>query len=189
MKRILAWAAAIAVVLAVSGLFVDGRFREWKARAERADSLAQVLLARADTAERAAQVAGVRADSLAGVATRYELVARARLRVVRRQPVPPPCTTIVSKRDEIIDTLLASVDSLNHAYVERGRAIGLLTGALADAWMAADTLRAVLRDVPSPRPGWMPTIGAGPFVGLCTDGRPCAGAGVSLQWKVRLPWP
>lgn len=189
MKKVLVGAAVIAAVLAVSGLFVDGKFREWKARAESADSIAQEYLARAEIAETAARVAAVRADSLAGVAVQRELAARARLRVARSQPVPEPCDSVVAERDAIADSLLVSIDDLHRSGQLQREAIARLSGALTDARAAVDTLRAVLAAVPSPRPGWVPTVGAGPFLGVCTDGRVCTGVGVSLQWRVKLPWP
>jgi hypothetical protein len=116
------------------------------------------------------------------------MAARERARRVRRQPVPEPCVAVAAARDTVIDSLLVTIDGLQAAAALQGEAIARLSGALADTRAAADTLRAILAAAPSPRPAWVPAIGVGPFVGLCADGRPCAGLGVSLQWKVRLPW-
>jgi hypothetical protein len=187
-SKVIVGAVLVAAALAVSGLFVDNTFREWKARAESADSLAGVYLARAETAEGAARIFAARADSIAGVAGRRELVTRGRIREARRQPVPEPCDSVVSERDAIIDTLLVDVDDLNRSVELQRRALERLSYAYAGARAAADTLRAILAVVPSPRPAWVPTIGVGPIAGMCTNG-PCVGVGVSLQWRVRLPWP
>lgn len=181
---------AILAALALSGWFVDAKFRAWNERAENALAFAEEESARADSLSSESDVWRERADSITAEADSRSPIIRERIRLVRDTvQVPDTCTVFVAQRDSIIDEVVAQADAWEDAYVAERAAHDLTRSAYSALLTVNDSLRIVLEDRPLPRPAFMPSLEVGPFVGFCTDGRPCAGVGIGLTFKVRLPWP
>lgn len=111
------------------------------------------------------------ADSLRSRADEVAVPARASVaKVKRRRAELPPVTdsaAAIAVRDTLIDTLVVAAERLDTALsIEKQR---------------GDTLQNLVRRLD--RPWWKPEIGGGPFLGVCTSGKPCAGVGVSLTWR------
>lgn len=186
------WIAAVAglAVAAISGMWVDSKFREWDQRATQAEAVAGAERARADSAAIAASVESRRADSTAAYAEALAATTRERVRIVRDTvAVPEPCEEIVAQRDELIDSLIVEADSWRDAYHAERRAVDALRIANTALTVAYDSLTAVLEDRPRPRPRWAPSLQAGVFAGICSDGKPCVGVGAGLTVEVKLPTP
>lgn len=175
-------AVAAAVYMSVVVMVVDGihtrQEAAWQQRAASAVEQAKQEHIRTLAAERVAEAARVRADSLAERAARAAPVVRERIRVVRDSAPPDPA------RDEIIDTLVVESDTRQEAFQAASEAADTLRAALTASQATTDSLGAVLAARPRPRSPWLPSLGVGPIVGLCSDLRPCVGVGVALTWKV-----
>lgn len=189
-RNLLIVGVALAAALAVGGLFVDTKFREWNERAEHALAFAEEESARADSLHSEADALRERADSIAADASARSPVIRERIRLVRDTvQVPDTCVSFVAQRDSIIDEVVEQADAWEDAYIAEREAHDLTRAAYSLLLGVNDSLRVVLEDRPRPRPTFMPSLEVGPFVGFCADGRPCVGVGVGLTFKVRLPWP
>jgi len=184
---------AIAVIsvaaVVVSGLFIDARFRKWNERVERVQEFAKAETARADSAVAEADAEEARADSIAEEASSRAPIIRERIVIIREEPIPEECEDFVIPRDSIIDELLVESEQWETAYEAETRAVGKLRFAYTRLGVVNDSLSTVLDDRPRPRPAWMPSLEVGIFAGICTNGRPCIGAGVGLSFKVRIPFP
>jgi hypothetical protein len=148
------------------------------------EALAASERARADSLAGRARELAVRADSLARRTARVDTVLRTRIVEVRAQPVPDTCAPWIAERDSLIDAAVAQADSWREAYGQQVLVTGLLEAAQAGLRLANDSLSAVLAGRPRPPPWWRPTLGIGPFTGVCTSGV-CAGVGVTLSWRIR----
>ena len=179
---LLVWGAAEAVG------WWRGRLSEYERRAQTAEAFARVTQAWSDSV-------GLRADSieaenveLASRTAQRDTVVRVRYRdvLVREEllPAPDTCIPFIAVRDSIIREGLAIIDSTRAAYDREVVVSGLLRLSRDTLRTLSDSLYAVIRDRPGPRPWWVPSLGVGPVVGWCLDG-PCAGVGASLAWRVR----
>lgn len=133
----------------------------------------------ADRAVAAADAAEARADSIGGLAAGHVRDARRSLarasetrRAQRALPVPDSCVAVAAERDSLIDTLFIVAGAYDTAVTLRDAEAAALRAA-------TDSLRSAAR-----RPFWKPEVGMGPFLGVCADGKPCAGVGVTLSWRI-----
>lgn len=176
----LALFGAILVALAAHSCATKERAVEWEARADSALAVARQESALAASAAAAAAEAEARAVRLARSAEGRG--AGVRERVVLLGGAGEPQSPAIAVRD----TLIAQMDTVAReweaAYREQVVATDSLKVSLGHLTVARDSLVSVLEDRPRPRSSWMPEIGAGPFVGVCTSG-PCLGVGVSLTWR------
>lgn len=183
------WITGIVVIVALvaAGYWVYSAKQEWEQLARSALSESARQSARADSAEVRALSASARADSIAAEAARIEPIIRERVRIVRDTvPVPDECVEVVAQRDSLLDEALANSDRWRSAFVAESLAVVDLRVANSALRLANDTLTAALEARPRPWPKWLPEIRVGPQAGICTDGRACAGVGVSVGWKVPL---
>lgn len=148
---------------------------------------------RAQTAESFLKARRAEVEALEDSARRLEAEAAKRDTViqyrVRRIAVldsiaPPPdtCAPYLRERDLLIAAQADQLETKDAELELRGRALLALRAA-------TDTLEAALasRSRPLPRISFGPEVGVGGFVGLCADGRPCAGVGITLSLgRVRL---
>ena len=182
----------LALLLAVTYVAINGSMRstrQWDEWEETRDSV--LVKARADSVVVAAAVS--LSDSLGARAAAAILEAdlrvgpiRDRVVVVRGVEVPTLVLPFIAPRDSIIDDLLVVNDTLRHAVTLLQDANGELRGALFDTRATVTELLEVIANVPGPAPWWMPSLGAGVFVGICTDNLVCAGTGLTLNWSI--PW-
>jgi len=187
MSRHLVVPAAVALVVAAAGL-AGLRARDsrvWETRAVHALALADTATSRADSLEAVASAANTRAEEMAELAAQRGRLAQQRVVEIRERAVPDTCLSYTTPRDEVIDTLLVSVDRWGAAWGEGVAARVALTSANLSLRLVADSMSAVLRDRPGGRSAWVPTVGLGLFTGLCVGGDPCAGVGVTLSWSIR----
>lgn len=185
MNRTVVGAVTLVVLASAAyGAFSRHRVSEWETRA---DSALRVAAAqqerafahreRAEAAENAARRLRIQADSLR---TR----TRERIVEVREIPVPEECEEVVAPRDSIIDTLEVESETLRDALDAQMEAAAQLR-VEADTWRErGDSLEVVLQDRPGPRARWVPVAGVGLFAGMCSNGLPCMGAGVTLTWEI-----
>jgi hypothetical protein len=173
-------AAAVTFVVAAAIVRSCGE-SEWEKRAQQAEQFAEQQLVRADSAEKQAASYAVRADSLARSAEYKSRQVRERVKVVREAAVPDTCRPFVVVRDSLLDGALAAVDEWESAYDTLKAANDNLTAANGVLRTVSDSLLAVVRARPKPRPRFLPEIG--PYIGV---GAGTAGAGV--QVGVGLVW-
>lgn len=162
-------------------------YRKWNERVEVALAFSARETARANALFVQAEADRTRADSLAADVAAGIANVRERIRIIRDTVVvPDTCQVFVIQRDSVINELLAENEQLFRAYDLQSTAASRLRDSYNILLVANDSLRTVLEARPIPPPAWMPTIGVGAIGGMCTTG-PCAGVGVSVSWKVRLP--
>jgi hypothetical protein len=179
-------AAVVAVVLGMRACDAR-RVAEWRHRVGVETARADSLLSLAEQEYQRAEEGAIQAERLALHAARNDTIVRERVRVVRDTVViPDTCFVYVAQRDSLIDDLLGITDTLTLAFAEQKRAYVVLQGAYRSTQTAADSLRNVLEDYPSPLPWFVPSLEAGVFAGICLDGQPCTGVGVGLTWKLPL---
>jgi hypothetical protein len=189
-KALLIAVVALVVAAAVGGYCVDAKFREWNERVEEVVRFAEEETARADSAVAEADVWQSRADSIAIEAEARSPIIRERIRLVRDSvPVPDTCYAVVAQRDSLIDEALAEADDWRLAYAAEKAAAEALRSGYNSLLVVNDSLLAVLDDRPRPRPRWAPSLQMGVFAGVCSDGRPCVGAGAGLTVEVKIPIP
>jgi hypothetical protein len=174
------------VVLAVTSLVADrcysSRASEWEARVVAVQRVADEHRQRAEAAE-------VEAEKLRSQAAAIAEAAEARQPVIDTMIVrlPPAETPGEAQRDTIITELQTQVQTWKSAYQKQLEAGAVLRVALGEMTARGDSLEAVLADRPTKKPWWIPEVVMGPFAGLCSEGRPCAGVGVALGWKIGGP--
>jgi len=141
----------------------------------------------------AAASATLRADSAEARAAAAEEVAdelgqriRERVGEIREVEVPAIAAPFVQPRDEIIDDLIIENSALRQANAALRESTVILRTALTASQVSVAALKGVIEDVPGADDWWEPELGAGVFVGLCTGNEVCAGAGLTLTWRV--PW-
>ena len=179
---------AVALVVAVGGsLYFRSRETAWEARAAAALKAAQQQQFRADTLKARADSLSKAAAQSAVVAAKTDTLIQTKIRTIRATPVPVPCQPVVAQRDSIIDELIVSRDHWRDAYRTEVRAFDQQKRAAAVLQARGDSLAAVLKDRPHPRPAWLPRLVFGPEAGVRTDGTTYTGFGVTLGWSVPLP--
>lgn len=115
--------------------------------------------------------------------------------VVQAAPVPDTCLTIVKIRDQLLtqarterDSALTLYDSEKQASDSLRRIIAADSAAQVTDSLARAAARAAI--APLRRQSLLdrltPHTGAGGFAGICTDGKPCAGYGLTLSWRIHL---
>ena len=183
LRTVVIVAAALVVAAAVSGYFVDARFREWNRRVDSVLEFAEGETARANSAETAASDQKARSDEIVAAARARVPEIRDRIVTVREQAPPD------SARDSIIDDLTEVVDSITVAYDSTSAAFVLLRSAYGRLLTVNDSLTIVLKDRPKPRSRWAPTFTVGAFAGVCTNGKFCAGVGPGISFEIKIPTP
>lgn len=186
--KLSSWIPAVILLMiagiAIAGLWVNDRWREFERRASNVEQFAAIETARADSAVADAVRARAYADSLHSI---RDTMIVTRWRMIRDTMfVPEPCTTIVASRDSVIVTLLDQLADADEAYDSLDAGFMRLRSAYDLLSIVNDSLSNVLSDRPRPPSRWLPRLGVGPIAGICTDGA-CVGVGVSLSWE--LPWP
>ena len=168
-------------------LAYDKREVLYQQRVENVLGLVEVNRNRADSLAIEAEELGFLADSLAVVAARRDTVIRERIVRVRDSlpPAPDTCLAYIAPRDSIIDSLLATSTMRETAFVAQVEASARLRAAYASATANIDSLVNLIHDRPRPRL-WLPALTGGVFAGYCFDGRPCAGVGLGLQWRLPI---
>jgi hypothetical protein len=176
-------AAALVVAAAVSGYCVDAKFRAWNERVEKVEEFAKAETARANAEADKADEQKARADSAVTAARNRAPEIRERIVRVREESPPDPA------RDSIIDDLAADNEQLVVAYDSVSSAYEILRVSYNSLLVVNDSLSSVLSDRPRPRSRWAPSIQAGVFAGICSDGRPCVGVGAGLTVEIKIPTP
>lgn len=171
----------LVAVTVVSGYCVDQRFREWNKRVEQVEEFAKAETARAASAVVEAGDQKARADSVVRAARERAPEIRERIVRVREELPPDPA------RDSIIDSLVADNEQLVAVYDSVSAAYTVLLHSYNSLLVVNDSLLAVLEDRPRPRPRWAPSLQAGVFAGVCSDGRLCAGVGGGLMFEIKIP--
>jgi chromosome segregation ATPase len=184
--------AVVALVAVVAVFVIDAchnrSVSEWEQRVARVEEQVAHERARAEALKQEAAESAGRADSLA-----VELARRApeiRERIIEVQIATPDSLRnepAIVQRDSLIADLRNESDGWREAYEEKSEAYALLAEALRYAESSRDSLLAVLKDRPGERPWYVPSVGVGPFAGVCSNGSTCAGpVAVSLTWRIRL---
>ena len=141
----------------------------------------------AKTAEQRADKAEAEAAALASEAQTQEIIIRERIDSVFVQtPVELRDHPAIVKRDEIIAELIVESSTWKSAYEAQLKASVSLRVANSELHTALDSTLAVLEDRPTTKPWWIPSLGFGPFVGVCTEPKPCAGVGVTVSWSLKV---
>lgn len=178
-----------AFVLVIIGYDCSRRAQasKWEARVDQLSAVARRETARADSLVDIAHDARKRAELLAQVAEDRGHAVQTRIVRVRAEAVAAPdtCGPFIAARDSVIDELSMINGTLVLAHRQNQAALDTLSSAFEIVHGQVDSLAAVLRARPRPRSRLMPSVGAGPFVGMCGDLRPCAGVGVNLSWSLR----
>lgn len=176
------WPTVLAVAVAV--LFLScWQGERYDAQVARADSLATVAdteRAAALRFQRAADSIQARVDTVVRVQRVRDVRVDSVLVEVRGQPVPEGCEAIVADHRAALDSLETSRDTWRASYEGQKAATALLGVAydtLEVAYTRVRTAYELLRNPPR-RLQVAPAV----FAGLCTDGRPCAGVGVTIRW-------
>lgn len=182
---------AVVVGVIVSAVAVDhcydARWEEWEVRRDSVEQFAEDQARMAvEAAARADSLEAV-ADSLLGTAIAADPVIRERIVEVRAEPVPEEARPYTEPRDSVIDDLQEQSDRWRVAFEREKQAAALLREGYTRLEAANDSLRSVISDVPTPKPDWIPSFEVGAFGGICTTGKPCAGVGVGLTWKIKIP--
>lgn len=165
-------------------MFKGREARSWESRAALALHDAKREVARADSLARWAGDLSLRSDSMERAARAARSEIRTRVVEVRSAPVPAAAIPYTAPRDSIIDqqeiVLQGAFSALDTARAARAAQVE----AFGQLRVTTDSLRVVLAAHPRARSRWIPEVTVGPFIGVCTSSRPCAGAGVSLSWRV-----
>lgn len=177
-----------AFVLVIIGYDCSRRAQasRWEARVDKVSEVARRETARADSLIAVATDARKRADAMVTVAeTKSRAVQTRILRIRELTPAAPDtCGPFVAARDSVIDDLTNVNSTLMLAHRESTAALDTLARAFGIVHGQVDSLSAVLHTRPRQRSRLVPRVAAGPFVGICSDLRPCMGAGVTLSWSV-----
>lgn len=143
-----------------------------------AQDLADSLLRRTDSVE-------VRIVERTKVLVRRDTVLAARTDSVQAEPVPAVCDSVVAVRDSLIDEWRDQATSWRSQFEEQRKnaaelrfAVSRLekaTKAVVEVYNAGERGSLFYRIThPELRPGF--------FAGICSNGKPCAGAGISLTF-------
>jgi hypothetical protein len=184
--------AVVALLAVVTVFFVDACHRkslsEWEKRVTRVEEQVAHERARAEALKREAASSAAKADSLAADLASRAPEIRERIREVQiATPDSLRNEPAIIQRDSLIADLRNESDGWRAAYEEKSEAYDLLGDALRLVEASRDSLLAVLGDRPGERPWYVPTVGVGPFAGVCSDGSACVGpVAVSLTWRIRL---
>lgn len=169
-------ALAAVAVIAVSERQLD----RYEQRAQRAEIHADSLMALAAELESEAAYHEARADSIERDATERVRQVRERVVALRAVVTPDTCAPFVAPRDSAIDDALAAADTLGLALDEARLALRAKDSMIGVLRLSHDSLLAVVRERPKPRPKWKPSLGV--TVGACSTGEaPCAAVG--LTWS------
>lgn len=186
--RILGIAVLFVIALTVADRCHRASVADWEARVERLNGEVEAEKRATEAAKLEAAEKDAEADSL-----RDELARRApeiRERIIRVQAETPDhlrSEPAVLWRDSIIADLRNEADGWRKAYKLQQAAYVELQGALRRVEASRDSLLTAVIERPGERPWYLPRIGAGPFVGLCADGKPCAGpVSVNVSWEIKL---
>lgn len=128
------------------------------------------------------------ASAFAQRAAKVDTIIRVRERVIHdsfpAENYPDTCAKPLAIRDSQIADLTLSRDSWRSAYDTSLVAMARLGEMVSAARAANDSLEAAL--APRVQTFWSrlkPKMGGGGFAGVCTDGRPCAGVGITFGWE------
>lgn len=124
------------------------------------------------------------------VVARRDTALRADVKAERdTTSVPDTCKVVVARRDSLLDRALQDATDWQARYVDEHAAAGLADSSYQAQKAATDTLRQELDVLKHPprkslfyvltHPEVRLATTTGPFIGICTSGQPCAGAGVS----------
>jgi hypothetical protein len=184
---------AVVALVAVVAVFVidtchNHSISEWEQRVTRVEEQVAHERERAEALKEEAASSAAKADSLAA-----DLASRApaiRERIIEVQIATPDSLRnepAIIQRDSLIADLRNESDGWRAAYEEKSEAYDLLADALRYVESSRDSLLVVLADRPGERPWYVPSVGLGPFAGVCSDGSACVGpVAVSLTWRIRL---
>lgn len=175
------WALAVLVVVI---LVVIWRTNERHGDVlRRADSLATVATHQRGQAEAwhvLFEQQQARVDTAVVVRRVRDRVVDTLVQVVRELPVPEGCESVVAEHRLALDSLAASRDDWRDQFTAQREATATLQQASVADSVAYASLSAAYRLARNP-PKKL-TLSPAVFAGLCTDGRPCAGLGVTLRW-------
>ena len=178
--------AALVVFFTISvgySLFYRHNLNEWEQDVQVALKDAEAWKAQAEVYETLADSATARAMRIDTVATERVRVVRERVVELREVEVPAIAQPFVAARDSIIDELLVVVDEKDEVIAEYVTAADFLRQQVGLMTMRGDSLVAVLDQRPGPRKWWIPSAGAGGFVGVCSGGGICSGVGLTFSWR------
>lgn len=183
----IAGACALCVVLGVQ-YFSRRAFAEYERRVAVVQGEVDSLVSVADSLANHSSALEHEADSLAAEVDRRSASVRERIVYVRDSlpPAPEPCDQYIEPRDEAIDSLSAIAHDVQLALDRQKEASAVLRAAYENSRTAVDSLSDVLDARPRLPPLWIPKVSGGVFVGVCTNGQPCAGVGVGLTWEVPI---
>lgn len=100
--------------------------------------------------------------------------------------LPDTCQPTVIALKGAVDSLTAVSDSAFSLYDGQKEATGKLLAANQQLETALNASHEAIKAVPG-RSFWahlLPKVSAGPFAGICANGKPCAGIGVSAGWQL-----
>jgi hypothetical protein len=181
--------ATVVVALVVGAtMYLDHLNAEWNRRVEVVQAVVNEIVEENDSLRSESLTLREQADSaLANVAPPDTV--RMRVREIVEVPVPDTCAVFVIRRDSLINELVEDNEHLRVAYTAERKAADLLRIANDDLLVAIDSLNTVLDARPLPAPALAPRVGVGVFGGMCADGKPCVGVGVSINVKINpLDW-
>ena len=188
MNKLVQWlliGGALALLALVVDQCYDARADEWEKRVRVVENQVIFHIARAGRAEQRASVAEMLATSLVKKAQASEPIIRERIDSVFVQtPVELRDHPAIVERDKLIKDLVIQSSTWKSAYEAQLEASASLRIANTELHTALDSTLAVLKDRPTKKPWWIPSLGFGPFVGVCTEPKPCAGVGVTVSWSL-----
>lgn len=162
----------------------DREARAWESRAEIAETFAAEQRHRADANMALALQYEQLADSVVEVIRVRVDTLRERVVEVRSAAVPDTCREIVAARDSLIDAYDATAVTWRMAYDAQVEASKRLHNTVDLLTLANDSLSVTLAARPRPRSRLVPALRPAVFAGVCSDGRRCVGAGISLAWRL-----
>lgn len=179
------------VLLFLAAVLTDkcysSRASEWERRVRVAMSEADQLRSRAEAAEQEAEELRSQAVAAAEAAEARDPIIRHQIDTVR--VMYPAETPGEIARDTIIDDLVEQRDQYHLAYDLERQAHEKTREALFAEQVRGDSLYILLEERPKEPPWYIPSLGVGPFAGLCSKPHTeaCMGpVAVTLTWKLKF---
>lgn len=175
------WGLVLGVVLLVVLIWRSNE--RHSAALQRADSLATVASQQRGQAEAWRSLfttAQAKIDTVVRVQRVRDLRVDSVLVEVRAEPVPEGCEVIVARHREALDELEISRDGWRDQFTAQREATARLVVAYDTLDAAYTTLNRAYRLARNPPKRFI--VAPAVFAGLCTDGQPCAGVGLTLRW-------
>jgi len=197
MRKFVPW--LVIALLVVVGVVFERRYdAQLEASRRQADALhqrAKVLQGVAYSWQMIAETHIQYAAELARQARTRDAVIRERVRTIAQAIAALPDTgvaardTIIADQSAVIAEQQKNFETLEGAFAEQQKGTAMLQIANDSLNAAVDSLNKAFDLVRHPPRRSLfavllhPKIGPATFVGICTDKKPCAGAGVAAKWE------